>query len=90
MILLNPAWFLVWALLVATYWDYASTDSRALWLGLPIPTAIMLYGLWWVPGYFAVLYIVRFDRWVLSEGDLERFHQIVARRDSESAGGEAE
>ncbi len=83
------AFELVWAILVATYWGYAKADSRALWLGLPIPTAIMLYGLWLVPVYFCVLYYVRFDRWVLSEGDLERFHEIVARagRGSGSSGG---
>jgi MFS superfamily sulfate permease-like transporter len=68
----------VWSALVVVYWRYASSGSSEIWWGLPAPTAIMLYGIWLLPIAFCLLYMVRFDRWVMSEADLARFHELVA------------
>ncbi|MCH7728167.1 MAG: hypothetical protein IH991_17070 [Planctomycetes bacterium] len=38
----------------------------------------MLFGLWWVPFYFVVLYVVSFDRWIATPEDLEKFERLVA------------
>ena len=38
----------------------------------------MLFGLWWVPFYFVVLYVVAFDRWIVTPEDLEKFERLVA------------
>lgn len=69
----------VWTALVAVYWRYATSGSTEIWLGLPAPTAIMLYGIWLFPVVFCLLYVIRFDRWVMSEEDLARFHELVQR-----------
>ena len=46
----------------------------------PLPTAIMLYGLWAMPLVFVVLYVVKFDRWIVTEEDMTRFREIVESR----------
>jgi phosphatidylserine synthase len=67
--------------LMATYRTYQAGGDHALFLGLPAPTAWMLYGVWWVPMYFILLYIFAFDRYVFSEADQLRFNEILERRD---------
>jgi hypothetical protein len=57
-------------------------------LSFPAPTAALIYLIWFVPGFFVVLYVVTFDRWVLAPEDLERFEKIVeARRKREGQVG---
>lgn len=53
----------------------------ALYFGLPAPTAFMMYGIWWVPMYFVLLYLFTFDRYVFSDADLQKFNEILDRRD---------
>jgi hypothetical protein len=53
-----------------------------LFLGLPVATAWMIYGLGGIPLFFAFLYVVNFDRWVLTPEDHQTFRDAVelARR----------
>lgn len=67
--------------LIVTYRTYQAGGEHALFLGLPAPTAWMMYGIWWVPMYFILLYIVAFDRYVFNEADLKRFNEILDKRD---------
>lgn len=67
--------------LVAAYRSYLTSEDPTLWLGLPAPTAVMMYGLWGIPMYFIVLYYVSFDKYVFSDADLERFNAILEKRD---------
>lgn len=50
-------------------------------LGLPLPTSLMVFGMWGVPFVFVVLYIAKFREWIYSEDDARRFADLVARRD---------
>ncbi len=70
----------VFTLLILSYQSYANSPFHPLFLSMPAPTAWMLYGLFGIPLYFHVLYVVSFDRWVLTPEDLERFHRLVAER----------
>ena len=70
----------VFTLLILSYQSYANSPFQPLFLSMPAPTAWMLYGLFGIPLYFHVLYVVSFDRWVLTPEDLERFHRLVAER----------
>lgn len=67
--------------MIVTYRHYRTDADPGLFLGLPVPTAWMMYGLWWVPMVFIVLYIAAFDRHVFSEDDLKRFNEILDKRD---------
>ena len=57
-----------------------------LFLGLPVPTAWMIYGLGGIPLVFAILYSLNFDRWVLIPEDHREFLDAVemSRRQSQA------
>ncbi len=75
----------VFTLILLAYHRYANSTSRPLFLSFPSPSAWMVYGLWPVPLYFQMLYVLFFDRWILREEDLQRFRQIVAARREQRA-----
>jgi hypothetical protein len=65
-----------------------------LFLGLPVATAWMIYGLGGFPLFFALLYMIHFDRWVLTPEDHQAFRDAVeesrtAASDGEDSGGPA-
>jgi len=62
-----------------------------LFLGLPVATAWMIYGLGGFPLFFALLYMIHFDRWVLTPEDHQAFRDAVqesrtAASDEEDSG----
>ncbi|RMD70738.1 MAG: hypothetical protein D6818_08730 [Bacteroidetes bacterium] len=62
---------------------------RAGWqahvLGFPLPTALMLYGLWGIPLLITWAHYRYYDRWVLRPDQLERFREMTrVRRDGET------
>ena len=77
----------LFALMVIAYRVYL-LDPSFLIFGFPAPTAVMLFLLWPFPFYFVVLYLVRFEDWILSPSDLARFEEI--RRSFSADSGERE
>ena len=71
-----------WTCLVISYRQYMTTDSHALFLALPAPSAIMLYGLLPVTALLTLFYVVGFHRWILSEDDLAEYERLLARKES--------
>ena len=49
-------------------------------LGFPLPTAVMLYGIWGVPLIFVLFFVIRFDQWILKPEELERFETLLAEK----------
>ncbi len=77
----------IWTALVLTYRTYALSSDPALFLGFPVPTAIMLFALYAVPGIFMVLYVVGFERWIASPSDLAALERRLAELRSEPQDG---
>lgn len=51
-----------------------------IFLGLPVPTAFMIYGLGLSPLFFVLFYVVQFDSCVLKLDRYEKFKQILAEQ----------
>ena len=69
---------LIVTMMVVSYRGYLA-DPDAAFLALPVPTAWFLYGFW--PAQFLVvgLYVLLFDREIVTRRDLDRFRGILAR-----------
>ncbi len=70
---------LIVTMMVVSYRGYLA-DPDSAFLALPAPTAWFLYGFW--PAQFLVvaLYVLLFDREIVTRHDLDRFREILARR----------
>jgi len=60
--------------------NYTSAGETNYFLGFPTPTAWMIYGMWFLPIFFSLLYILKFNSWVISPNDLKKFDVILQRR----------
>jgi len=68
----------VFTLLLLSYAGYAAPGAeRPLFGSFPVPTAWMLYGIWTLPAVFCLLYMAKFDQWVMSDRDVEEFDRLV-------------
>jgi hypothetical protein len=74
-------YILVFVVLVFVNWSYVDSQSDFFIGGFPLPTSIMLYGLTLVPLLFTLLYIIKFEAWILSKEDLEKFEAILRSRE---------
>lgn len=73
------AYFMAYSLMVWSYWNYVSgSNTETYFFHFPAPTAWMMYAVFFTPCIFACIYILGFNKWVLTPEDMERFHQIRA------------
>ncbi len=69
-----------WVCLLVSYTQYARGDSETFFLALPAPSAIMLYALFPLTIFFNLLYVVGFERWILTHEDYEDYERLLAKR----------
>lgn len=73
----------VYTLMVSSWWDYTENNSFDYFLGLPIPTAWMMFGLLLSPFFLSFFYITQFDNWVYGPEDEAKFRAIMIKRNSD-------
>jgi len=71
---------LAYIMMVVADLNYINEDTTNYFLGFPIPTAWMIYGMWFVPLLFSILFITNYNSWVISSDDLNAFEKIVQDR----------
>ncbi len=76
--------FLIYsALLAAIAWTYQGEGEPALFLGFPVSTALLVYGIWplgFIPG---ILYLLIFETSVLRRERLEKFMAEFGREEQD-------
>ncbi|NRB47718.1 MAG: hypothetical protein HRU41_08580 [Saprospiraceae bacterium] len=74
------AYAITYHLSIMAYWRYANASETQYFGGLPIPTAWAIYGIWSVPIIMTLVYVFRFDEWILDQRDMEEFKVLVEGR----------
>lgn len=69
-------YFLMYALMLLAYQGYHYETAESYFLGFPIPTAWMLFGVGLIPFFMTYFYVTRFDEWVISPEEIEEFKKI--------------
>ena len=82
------AYAVMWTSVVLAYRAYITDDAPGLFLALPLPTALFLYGLFPLPACFAVFFYVGYKRWILTPEDLREYENLVAKRRAREASEE--
>ena len=65
---------------------YLRGENSVIVGGFPLPTAMMLYGVWLCPLVFLAVYVFGFNRWVLTEADRDRLAELVANTSNDGDG----
>lgn len=65
---------------IMAYWRYADATETQYFGGLPTPTAWAIYGIWSIPVIMTLVYVFRFDEWILAKEDMEGFRELVENR----------
>ena len=78
---------LLFTVLVSSYARYAGGVETRLFLGLPPPTAWMLYGVWLFPLLIILACMFHFDRY-FSKDDERAFEALIRKKRSEKEGGD--
>jgi len=71
---------LVYSAMVTSWWNYVETNSMEYFMGLPKPTAWMVFGMLLIPFFISYFYITKFEDWIYTEEDEKRFIEIMANR----------
>lgn len=71
------AYFLAYTGLVVSHWSYVANDGGAFFASMPIPTAWMIFGVWFVPLIITVSYILNFEKEIISENDIKEFQDFL-------------
>jgi len=73
-------YLLVYSAMVTSWWNYVETNSMEYFMGLPKPTAWMVFGMLLIPFFISYFYITKFEDWIYTEEDEKRFIEIMANR----------
>lgn len=76
------AYLIVFSGMVFSHWKYVANDGGPFFASMPVPTAWMIFGVWFVPLIITISFIVKFDDSVISEDDITAFRSYLADRDN--------
>jgi len=77
-----------WTMLMLSYNKFMNGEGVGeTFLLLPKPTAWMVYGIWFVPLFFIISFIINFEKQYWNKEIEEEFNAILARRDARNVGG---
>lgn len=74
------AFLLVYTMMVQSWWHYVETNNMDYFLGLPKPTAWMLFGMMLIPLIITFFYTTRFEEWIYTAEDEVKFLEIMENR----------
>ena len=66
--------------MVISHWHYNTIDDSNFFASIPIPTAWMILGVWFVPLIITITFIRRYDNSVISEEEITEFRKYLSQR----------
>jgi hypothetical protein len=76
----GSVYYALYILMVMTSWKYEEIESVEMISGFPVPSAILLFGLGFIPLYFITAFLLNFNKWLYTPEDEEKFNQLMAKR----------
>ena len=66
-----------WSLLMYLFRQYLLSGDPMVVVAFPLPTLVMLLGVWIAPMSFSLIYILGFRRWIFTPEDEETFRRLM-------------
>ena len=72
----------MWSFLMYLFRQYLHSGDPMIDFAFPLPTLVMLLGLWIAPMSFSLIYILGFRRWIFTPEDEQTFRELMERKRS--------
>ena len=72
----------MWSFLMYLFRQYLHSGDPMIDFAFPLPTLVMLLGLWIAPMSFSLIYILGFRRWIFTREDEETFRKLMESKRS--------
>lgn len=72
----------MWSFLMYLFRQYLLTGDPMIVFGFPLPTLVMLLGVWIAPMSFSLIYILGFRRWIYTPEDEKTFRELLESKRS--------
>ena len=72
----------MWSLLMYLFRQYLHSGDPMIDFAFPLPTLVMLLGLWIAPMSFSLIYILGYRRWIFTPEDEQTFRELMERKRS--------
>lgn len=76
-IIFGVIYTVVFSAMVFSNWSYVASPVDTFIGQMPKPTAWMIYIVWLSPMFMALVYIFNFDRWVISDKEVEELSEFL-------------
>lgn len=86
-IVCGGAYLLIFTMLMISYRQ--GVIEAPFILGFPLPTTLLVFGMWPMAVVFSILYVVKFRSWVYSPQDQEVFENLKAEMNSKGGDHDA-
>lgn len=73
-------YILIYTLLFYLDSKYTASSHSDFFLGWPIPTACMMYAMWFTPMIFVFVYTLKYRDWILTEEEEQAFYKLLEKR----------
>ena len=80
------AYGLLYVLLLVSYDSFSRSTEPVLIAGFPIPTGLLVYGVYLFPVVLLLIPVLGFRRWFYTTDDEARFQSLLDRRDAPGTG----
>ena len=73
---------IAYSFMVVTHWSYSANSENHFFGFLPVPTAWMIWGMWFLPLIYTVIYVYKFNQWVISPEEEEEIKAFIKNNSS--------
>lgn len=70
----------VYTMMTISHWSYTDNNGSDFIFSMPLPTAWMIYGMWFVPMIITIAFVVFFERAVISDEEIKDFEDYIKSR----------
>ena len=70
----------MWSFLMYLFRQYLLSGDPMVIIAFPLPTLVMLLGLWIAPMSFSLIYILGFRRWIYTPEDEKTFRELLEKK----------
>jgi len=75
-----------WGVMIWTHYHYQVNHDYHFWGGFPVPTAWMIYAIWFLPILPMAAYFFLFKSWIWRDQDESRFQELVQQAKEQNHG----